>query len=155
MSCEILNEAEFLLRIAEERSLPKLKRLLDGAGIERALPILRRINDLLEGNNAEVLLALAIRSFHQGQDEDASAFLDRARKLSPEDQQVLRVALFFSAAFGENDEAKDLCRRLLSLYPDDQWARVMDAKLAQGGRILNLDLPPLKVDWESVVSRKT
>lgn len=35
------------MRVAEVQTVPKLKRLLDGAEIERALPILRRINDLL------------------------------------------------------------------------------------------------------------
>jgi tetratricopeptide (TPR) repeat protein len=153
MSHKITNEAEFLLHVAEEQSLPKLKRLLEGAGIERALPILRRINDLFEGNNAEVLLSLAVRSFHQGQDEDASIFLEQARRLRPEDQQVLRVAIFFAAAYGENDEAKDLCRRLLAVYPDDEWAKAMDEKLSKGGRILNLNLPPLTTEWEAALNR--
>src|SRR6267378_2980300 len=98
MSNNLIDEAEFLLHLAEENSITRLRNLLQEATAERALPILRRINQFYNGNNAEVLLSLAIRSFHQGQDDEAISFARRARELKPDD---LRVALFFAAARGD------------------------------------------------------
>jgi tetratricopeptide (TPR) repeat protein len=125
MSNNLIDEAEFLLHLAEENSITRLRNLLQEATAERALPILRRINQFYNGNNAEVLLSLAIRSFHQGQDDEAISFARRARELKPDD---LRVALFFATARGETEDAKIVSQRLLNLYPHDEWARTMDSK---------------------------
>lgn len=95
MSNNLIDEVEFLLHLAEENSIKRLRNLLQGATAERTPPILRRINQLYNGNNAEVLLSLAIRSFHQGQDDEAISFARRAKELKPDDHQVLRVALFW------------------------------------------------------------
>ena len=140
MSNNLIDEAEFLLHLAEENSITRLRNLLQEATAERALPILRRINQFYNGNNAEVLLSLAIRSFHQGQDDEAISFARRARELKPDD---LRVALFFAAARGETADAKIVSQRLLNLYPHDEWARTMDAKLRQEEIGSSLSLPPL------------
>ena len=148
MSNNLIDEVEFLLHLAEENSIKRLRNLLQGATAERALPILRRINQFYNGNNAEVLLSLAIRSFHQGQDDEAISFARRARELKPDDHQVLRVALFFAAARGETEDATIVSQRLLNLYPHDEWARTMDSKLRQEEIGSSLSLPPLQTEWE-------
>ena len=145
MSNNLIDEAEFLLHLAEENSITRLRNLLQEATAERALPILRRINQFYNGNNAEVLLSLAIRSFHQGQDDEAISFARRARELKPDD---LRVALFFADARGETEDAKIVSQRLLNLYPHDEWARTMDSKLRQEEIGSSLSLPPLQTEWE-------
>jgi tetratricopeptide (TPR) repeat protein len=148
MSNNLIDEAEFLLHLAEENSITRLRNLLQEATAERALPMLRRINQFYNGNNAEVLLSLAIRSFHQGQDDEAISFARRARELKPDDHQVLRVALFFAAARGETEDATIVSQRLLNLYPHDEWARTMDSKLRQEEIGSSLSLPPLQTEWE-------
>jgi tetratricopeptide (TPR) repeat protein len=148
MSNNLIDEAEFLLHLAEEKSITRLRRLLQGASAELALPVLRRINQLYNGNNAELLLSLAIRSFHQGQDNEAMSFAKLARELRPDDNQVLCVALFLAAARGETEDALIVSQRLLDLYPGDEWARTMDSKLRQEEIVSSLSLPPLQTEWE-------
>lgn len=91
--------------------------------MQQALPIPRRINQLYSGTNAEVLLSLAVRCFHQGLDDDAISFAKRATDLKPGDRQVLRVGLFLAAARDDIDEAKIFSERLLKLHLEDEWAR--------------------------------
>jgi hypothetical protein len=50
MSNNLIDEAEFLLHLAEENSITRLRNLLQEATAERALPILRRINQFYNGN---------------------------------------------------------------------------------------------------------
>ena len=153
MSNNLINEAQFLLRVSEENSIANLRTILSGASPEHALPILRRINQLCDGKNVEVLLSLAVRSFHQGQDDEAISFDRQARQLKPDDHQVLRVALFLTAALGEIDDAKALSRRLLIMYPSDDWARAVDNRLNQEGTVSRLSLPPIQTEWAAILNQ--
>jgi tetratricopeptide (TPR) repeat protein len=153
MNDELVNEAEFLLHVEEEKSIAALRNLLNGASVQRALPILRGIDQLYGGTNAEVLLSLAVRCFHQGLDDDAISFAKRANDVKPDDHQVLRVGLFLAAARGAMDEAKIFSERLLKLYPDDEWARRLNCEIHRQEMLSSISLPPLQTEWEAVINQ--
>jgi hypothetical protein len=61
MSSDLIQEAEFLFRVAAENSADKLRSMLKGCSLERSLPIFRRLNEIYDAENLGVLLSLAIR----------------------------------------------------------------------------------------------
>lgn len=149
MKNEIIQEAEFISRLQDEVSVKRLEGMLPIASIETILPILRRLNELLGEGDAELLLSLAIRSFHQGDDDEALSFLSKAKLLQPTNHSVLRVALFFAMSVGEGD-AQEIGNHLLMLFPHDQWAATMQKKLRESGTDF-LNLPPLETKWETMI----
>jgi tetratricopeptide (TPR) repeat protein len=122
--------------------------MLKGSTLERALPILRRLNEIYDGENLAVLLSLAIRCWDFGLDDEATSVLKQAQGIDPEEHRVLRVALFFAATFGAVDEAKTAAQRLLDLYPEDQWAATLKDRLESEGALKAVSMPHLGTEWD-------
>jgi tetratricopeptide (TPR) repeat protein len=148
MSNNLLREAEFLLRIATENSAKKLRTMLKVANPEREIPILRRLNELCGGQDLQALLRLAFRCWTEGLDDEAISVLKEAQSIEPDDQRVLRLALFFAATFCAVDEAKTAAQRLLDLYPEDQWAATLKDRLESEGALKSVTMPSLGTEWD-------
>jgi tetratricopeptide (TPR) repeat protein len=148
MSGNLVREAEFLLRVSAESSTEKLRAMLKGGSPEREIPILRRLNELYDGQDLEVLLRLAFRCWTEGQDDEAVSILKQAESIAPEEQRVLRLVLFFAVSFGEIDEAGPMAQHLLDLYPEDQWAATLKHRLETEDRITTINLPSLGTEWD-------
>lgn len=148
MSSDLEREAEFLFRVAAEKSAEKLRAMLKPYDSNRELPILHRLNELYQGQNLNLLLRLAFRYWTVGMDDEAMLVLKQAQEIDPEEHRVLRVALFFAATFGAVDEAKTAAQRLLDLYPEDQWAATLKDRLESEGALKRVTMPPLGTEWD-------
>jgi hypothetical protein len=73
MSNNLIDEAEFLLHLAEENSITRLRNLLQEATAERALPILRRIINFTTATTQKCCSALPF----------AVSIKDKMTRLSP------------------------------------------------------------------------
>jgi hypothetical protein len=148
----LFEQAEQVKIIQSETSAAKLKEMLRGAD-EKFIPvILQRANELLEETDAELLLSLALRKFHDGFDDEALNLVMQAKGLSPTNQNVVRMILFFLTAVGDEGSQRE-AQELLKFYPDDEWALEMNRKL-ESHDLSSLTLPPLHTRWERIIRRE-
>lgn len=84
----------------------------------------------------------------EGLDDEAISVLKEAQSIEPDDQRVLRLALFFAATFCAVDEAKTAAQRLLDLYPEDQWAATLKDRLESEGALKSVTMPSLGTEWD-------
>jgi tetratricopeptide (TPR) repeat protein len=150
MSRHLLREAEFVFQVAAENSVDRLRVLLKPYDPNRELPILHRLNELYQGQNLDVLLRLAFRYWTEGLDDEAMSTLKQAQSLSPDEQRVLRLGLFFEVSFGSIDDARSLAQHLLDLYPDDSWAATLKKRLEVENEIelRSISLPSLNTEFD-------
>lgn len=150
MSKNLIMQAEFLLSVSAETSVDKLRAMLKPFDPNRDIPILNRLNELYDGQNLNVLLRLALRYWTEGMDHEALLMLEQAQRINPDEQRVLRLALFFEVSFGSTDDARYLANHLLDLYPDDSWAATLKERLEVENEIeiRRVSMPPLEAEWE-------
>lgn len=138
-------ENENLIPLSSEKSIASLKRKLASVKFENQLPILTQISGLLGHRNLALLLSLAVKNFHFGNEGEAYKFLGKAKEVDANDQNVMRVELFFSVAIGDGGGI-GLCEKLLEIYPDDSWAMEMKEKLSKGD-VSSISLPAVSSEW--------
>lgn len=125
--------------------LGALKKIYLSVSAEEQIPLLETISNLMHDSDVGLLLSIAVRKFNVGDDDGAYRFLNKAAKLNPKDQMVLRTSLFFYAALNDS-KMTDACSRLLASYPSDEWAQVMWKKI-QCNDLTSLSLPAVADDW--------
>jgi len=120
-----------------------LKRLLLCNYNLFTLPILERLLEL-STDEAQVLLAISLLHFNDGDDDKALSYLLRAKSLEPYNIDVLRTEIFIFCGL-DQAEIPDLCSNALLFYPDDDW--ILDAQLRskKGTLCGNISLPTLPI----------
>jgi hypothetical protein len=143
--------AEFIRLIQEERSTRALTKILPTLYADFGGVILTRIGELLPQEDPKLYLSLALWNFHNGYDEEASQFLEKARALVPFDQETLRFDLWLSVAAGEG-EAAQKCRNLLQMYPNDEWGGQLCQLIAEEGQPRSIESPRWDNPWEELIN---
>jgi hypothetical protein len=136
---------KIVTHLESNRVIQSLKRTLIDSAPEEQIEILSQISTLLDDKDSSLLLSLAIRSFHLEMDEEAFAFLEKAKKNVANDQNTLRTELFLSAALGHED-SNEICAHLLTEFPNDDWAIEIKKRLDEGD-MSSLSLPNVSGDW--------
>lgn len=127
------------------RKVEVLRQRIAMVDPEEQVAILSEINRILEGRDVELLLSIAIRNFHLGNDEAAVYYLDLAREAAPYQHGALRVWLFPSLAL-KMEDGGEACRQLLARFPTDEWAVAMKEKM-RSGDLSSISLPNVFGQW--------
>ena len=129
-------------------SVSKLCSLLSSADLPSSVELLEEIQSRLDQADPDLWVALSVRLFALGDDDQALQYVSRAIAEQPNNLNALKLQIFLAAARGE-DVAQPLCQELLRLHPQDKWAITISRKLADGDTG-SLSLPPLRSRWEDL-----
>jgi hypothetical protein len=143
--------AEFIRIVQGEQSVRALKNLLPALYADFGGVILGRIAELLPDEDFKLYLSLALWNHHNGYDNEAIQFLEKAQSIAPFDQETMRCDLWLSVANGE-EEATEKCRILLQTYPSDQWARQLCQLVAGEGQPRSIESPHWDNPWEDLIN---
>lgn len=127
------------------RKVDVLKERVAAADPEEQVSILSEINHILEGRDVDLLLSIAIRNFHLGNDGAAIYYLSLAREVAPYQHSTLRVWLFLSLAL-KMEDGDEACRQLLAFFPTDEWALAMKERM-RSGNLSSISLPNVFGQW--------
>jgi hypothetical protein len=143
--------AEFIRLIQQESTVSVLERLLPKFYSEFGGLILTRIAELLPREDPQLYLSLALSNHRDGYDDEALRFLEKARSITPFDQETLRCDLWLTVANGHEDAAQK-CRTLLQIYPDDNWAAEICQLIAKENHPSSIESPQWNNPWEDLIN---
>lgn len=140
----------FMEALASEDSVEIIKGILPldferiaGAG-------LTRLTELLP-DDIDLLLSTALWKFHFGQDEEAREYLERAKRIDPNDIRILQVEIFLGYPEGPEHVLR-LCEKLLLSHPSDDWTRKILDEIERNGGLTSLKGPPITLQWQLAAS---
>jgi len=108
--------------------------------------ILMRIEDLLNGSDYEIYLALANWLYHFGEDDQAFQYLEKAKRIQPISEKLLGLEVWMNYNT-QPDLIRDLCKNMLQYYPNNKWANNLRKKLEENGFLDEMDSPEIKLKW--------